>query len=252
MLQRRGREGWKKWRGEDGEGLKSDIKRTHLSKVQISSLNRDQARHLSCWKTSTQVILWIWWKHVHIIINMCRNKCKEESAKHFHPLPQTLNPATHLNRLHWPAEEQEGDADGFFNLTPGSQKKRTLTGLRLCDQQKGREKRYLVREWQISKATDSYSTEKRSFHLSSGFWDEDENSFKEAMTCLRSHAMWEVASAGHLSLLQHRCKSFCRGIHCCSWEYFKILKEWYDLHILRCSAQHAPPEDKDDIYSTQT
>lgn len=148
MLQRRGREGWKRWQGEDGEGLKSDIKRTHLSKVQISSLNRDQARRLSYWKTSTQVILWNWWKHGHIFINMCKSKCKKESAKHFHPLPQTLNPAAHLNRLHRPAEEQE--RDGFFlpdprkseekdtyratSLWPAKRKREEIPGQRVTNQ----------------------------------------------------------------------------------------------------------------------
>lgn len=57
-----------------------------------------------------------------------------------------MNPATHLKGLQRPAEEQEREAGDFFQPDPGSQKKSTLTGLRLCDQQKGREKRYLVRE----------------------------------------------------------------------------------------------------------
>lgn len=78
----------------------------------------------------------------------------------------SLNPAPHLNWIQRPAEERESERRRWLfppNLTPGSQKRRTLTGLRLCDQQKGREKRYLVREWQISKATYLYSRREGAF-----------------------------------------------------------------------------------------
>lgn len=59
--------------------------------------------------------------------------------------------------------------------------------------------------------------------------------------------------SANLSLLQG-CKWICCGLYCCQWKYFQILEVWYLVliyikHTGRCSAQHAPPEDRDDIYS---
>lgn len=77
--------------------------RTHLSKVQIFSPNRVQAGCFWYWKTSTHTIWENWLKHLF----------KNKSAEHFHP----LNPATHLNGLQRPAEEQERERSRWLFST---------------------------------------------------------------------------------------------------------------------------------------
>lgn len=83
-----------------------------------------------------------------------------------HIFPYSTDPKDKEKRNKWTC----GTCYGTFSLTPGKRKKKPLTGLRLCDQQKGREKRYLIREWQISKGDIIYIRMRSIFGLVGWIW----------------------------------------------------------------------------------
>ena len=84
-------------------------------------------------------------------IVMLKYERQDKSANTFDPSPQPLNPPTYFmsystNSMDKVRSQRGQEAVTYFRPDPRRGKKRTLTGLRLCDQQKGREKRHLVRE----------------------------------------------------------------------------------------------------------
>lgn len=102
-----------------------------------------------------------------------------------------------------------------------------------------------------------HSQGNRSFHLS-GSRIRIRKCFKRLFRffffLLSDDVRMTLSHSANLSLLQQGCKWICCGLYCCQWKYFQILEVWYLVliyikHTGRCSAQHAPPEDKDDIYS---
>lgn len=167
-----GREVERRSRG-DGEGLKSAIKEPICQKCKFSPSTETKQDAFDFEKQGHK---WFGENAIHTFIHMFKNKSKKKSPKHLHPLPQTLNPVSHLNWLQSRREKQGREADGFFQPDPRkSEEKDTYRATSLWPAKRKRE------EIPGQRVTNQYgnifiqSGEKEFSPV--GFWEVDDYAF---------------------------------------------------------------------------